>query len=79
MASALNDLDEANWEAFHLFTGDLQSALVNLAPMAADPVMGLDAGWVRLTLESRRVPLEEWPDMIARFQILHRARESMRK
>ena len=41
--------------------------------------MGLDAGWVRLVLESRNVPADEWYPMIRKFQIMHRAREAARK
>ena len=79
MAAALDDLDPANREAFDIFTSDLGAAVVNLAPMATEPVMGLDAGWVRLTLESRAIPEAEWHPMIRKFQILHRAREAARK
>jgi len=47
--------------------------------MAERPVFVLDAGWVRLTLEAREVPVPEWPGMIRKIQILHREREAARK
>lgn len=58
---------------------DLQHAIVNLAPMAEEPVIGLDASWVRLVLESRQVPKEGWTDMTRKFLILHNAREKTRR
>lgn len=68
-----------NREVFNVFVSDLGAAVVNLAPMAAEAVFGLDAGWVRLVLESRGFPRAEWPEVIRRFQILHRVREATRK
>lgn len=78
VAQALNELDDGNWEAFSIFTSDFGLALVNLAPMADAPVLGLDPGWVRLSLDARAIPREDWPDMIAKFQIIHRCREATR-
>lgn len=79
MARALDDLADENLDAFHLFTSDLNMAILNHAPMSEEPVIGLDPSWVRLCLDAHEVPRAKWPGMIQKFLILHRCREASRE
>lgn len=59
--------------ALQLYQQWLADAWVNLAPMAEEAVLGLDAQWVRLALETEGFPRDEWADLIAKLRIVHRA------
>lgn len=79
MAGALDDLAPENMESFHLFTSDLNMAILNHAPFSEEPVIGLDPSWVRLCLDAHEIPRNRWPETIQKFLILHRCREASRK
>jgi hypothetical protein len=69
----------AMYEVFNLYMGNLSMAVVNLAPMAEKPVLGLDPGWVRLVLEGEGYARHEWPRMIRLLLTVHQARERTRE
>ena len=77
-AQAYNAMLPENLYAFDLFQRHLGTALVNLFPMASEPMLILDLQTVRFVLEAEQVPREEWSLMTQKFQALHRAKEAVR-
>ena len=54
--------------------------MVNLAPMAESPVLGLDAQWVRLAFDTAGIEQEGRTDMLDRLMAIHRGRmDALRK